>query len=68
MRISRQTELSAKFPIHVVCEWLGNSRLIAKEHYLRATEDDFRAAVEKATYLTTQQATASARIVRARRI
>src|SRR5436190_4729540 len=26
MRASRQTELSQSFPIHVVCEWLGNSR------------------------------------------
>jgi hypothetical protein len=29
------------FPINVVCEWLGNSRLIAQEHYLRVTEADF---------------------------
>jgi hypothetical protein len=29
LRITRQTELAATFPIHVVCEWLGNSTLIA---------------------------------------
>ena len=44
MRISRQTELSARHPIHVVCSWLGNSRLIAQEHYLRVTDSDFDAA------------------------
>jgi integrase len=41
---SRETELMQTHPIHVVCEWLGNSRLIAQEHYLRVTETDFEAA------------------------
>jgi integrase len=45
LRATRQTELSARFPIHVVCEWLGNSRLVAQEHYLRVTDADFAAAV-----------------------
>jgi hypothetical protein len=44
LRASRQTELMQNLPIHVVCEWLGNSRLIAQEHYLRVTETDFEAA------------------------
>src|SRR5205807_1357932 len=42
LRASRETELAAVFPLHVVCDWLGNSTLIAKKHYLQVTEDDFR--------------------------
>jgi len=45
LRATRQTELSAEFPLHVVCEWLGNSGVIAQEHYLRVTEADFGRAV-----------------------
>jgi integrase len=45
LRASRQTELMKRFPIHVVCEWLGNSRLIAQEHYLRVTDEDYAAAL-----------------------
>jgi integrase len=48
LRSSRQTELAARFPLHVVCEWLGNSKLIAQEHYLRVTEADFAKAKESA--------------------
>jgi integrase len=48
MRASRETELAASHPIHVVCEWIGNSRLIAQEHYLRVTQADFDAAVQHA--------------------
>ncbi len=44
LRLSRQTELAAEFPLHVVCEWLGNSKLVAQEHYLRVTDADFEAA------------------------
>jgi len=55
LRASRQTELMQTFPIHVVCEWLGNSRLIAQEHYLRVTEADFRAASEKVAQIVARQ-------------
>ena len=34
MRASRQNELAAEYPIHIVCRWLGNSALIANKHYL----------------------------------
>jgi len=47
LRASRQTELAAEHPLHVVCEWIGNSRLIAQEHYLRVTKADFQKATEK---------------------
>jgi integrase len=45
LRASRQTELEGQgFPQHVVCGWLGNSPKVAREHYLRATDDDFQKA------------------------
>ena len=46
LRATRQTELTAEFPLHVVCEWIGNSKLIAQEHYLRVTDGDFEKAVQ----------------------
>jgi integrase len=46
LRASRQTELAAVYPLHVVCQWIGNSALIAQKHYLQTTEDDFRRAAE----------------------
>ena len=41
MRASRETELAAEYPLHVVCAWIGNSALIANKHYLQVTEADF---------------------------
>lgn len=41
LRASRQTELAAEYPIHVVCEWIGNTQAVAKEHYLRVTDADY---------------------------
>lgn len=41
LRASRQTELTAQFPLHVVCEWIGNSALIADKHYLQVTDDHY---------------------------
>lgn len=48
LRASRQTELAATFPIHVVCEWIGNSEAIAKDHYLSVTEENFDRATGSA--------------------
>ena len=44
LRASRQNELAAKLPIHIVCAWIGNSALIAQKHYLTVTDADFEAA------------------------
>ena len=43
-RSSRQTELEAEFPLHVVCKWLGNSESTAKRHYLKLRESHFEQA------------------------
>ena len=44
LRATRQTELASVLPAHVVCEWLGNSEAVAKEHYLQVTEAHFKQA------------------------
>ena len=41
LRASRQTELSDQFPQRVVCQWLGNSEDVAKEHYLNVMDVHF---------------------------
>lgn len=46
LRASCETDLCERFPLHVVCEWLGNSEAVAKEHYLVVTEDHFRSAAQ----------------------
>lgn len=47
LRSSRQTELAGEFPEHVVCSWLGNSKAVAREHYLQVRDSDFERAVER---------------------
>lgn len=59
MRSTRQTELSESFPSHVVCGWLGNSRVVAEKHYLQTTEEHFAKALEKAVRNPVQQPAAS---------
>ena len=44
LRSTRQTELAADHPAHVVCAWMGNSRDVAAEHYLQVTGQDFARA------------------------
>ncbi len=44
LRASRETELAADFPIHVVTSWLGNTPRIAMKHYLQTTDADFERA------------------------
>ena len=46
LRASRQTELVGRYPIHVVCAWLGNTAAVAAEHYLQVTEDHYRSAAQ----------------------
>ncbi len=47
LRATRETELSERWPIKTVCEWIGNSRLVAAEHYLTVPEEHFQQAVVK---------------------
>jgi integrase len=44
LRATRQTELAQTYPDYVVCEWIGNSKAVATEHYLQVTEEHFERA------------------------
>lgn len=44
MRSSRETELTERFPVHVVTAWLGNTPEIARKHYLQVTDQHFQQA------------------------
>jgi integrase len=69
LRASRQTELNARFPLHVVCEWLGNTPAVAAASYLMVRESDFEAATDrdkKAVQNPVQQAAELARTERQR--
>ena len=44
LRATRETELAATYPIHVVCEWMGNTLAVANRNYLKATDADFARA------------------------
>jgi len=55
MRASRETELAAEFPIHVVTAWIGNSVSVATKHYLQVRESDFEKAAQKALHNPVQQ-------------
>lgn len=45
LRSSRETELVAVHPLHVVTKWIGNSARVAQKHYLQVTDADFDRAV-----------------------
>ncbi len=64
LRATRETELAERYPIHVVCAWIGNSRAVAQSHYLQVTEEHFEQAAMGAGEVAqkaAQQATESAR-------
>jgi integrase len=44
LRSSRQTELTESWPAHVVCAWIGNSEVVARDHYLQITDEHFTKA------------------------
>jgi hypothetical protein len=57
MRSSRETELAARFPLHVATAWMGNSEIVAAKHYLQVREEDFDEAL-KAVQKPVQQGAA----------
>ena len=62
MRASRETELAANYPVHVVTAWLGNTPRIALKHYLMTTETDFDRAAGGGAESGAFQSTFPARI------
>jgi integrase len=45
LRSTRETELVEQHPEHVVCKWLGNSKIIARRHYLQVRDEHFARAL-----------------------
>lgn len=37
LRSSAETDMMARFPLHVCCKWCGNSPKVAQRHYLQVT-------------------------------
>lgn len=56
LRASAETDLMEKYPLHVVCQWIGNSPRIAAKHYLMVT----KAHIEQATGARKSAANAAA--------
>jgi len=50
LRASRETELADQFPEHVACYWAGNSKVIARKHYLQVTDEHYKSALQKALH------------------
>jgi integrase len=46
LRSTRETELAATYPLHVVCAWIGNTARVAAGHYLQVTDLDFKRAAQ----------------------
>ena len=55
LRSSRETELAQRFPMHVVCTWIGNSEPVAAKHYLQVTDEHYEQAVGEAVQNPVQQ-------------
>jgi len=51
LRSSAQTDLANRFPAHVVCDWLGNTAIVAVNHYLQVTDAHFEAAQSGAVHV-----------------
>jgi integrase len=44
LRSSCETDLTANFPLHVACAWIGNTEAVAIKHYLQVTDEHFATA------------------------
>jgi integrase len=54
LRSTRETELAAEHPIHVVCNWIGNSIQIASRNYLQVRDADFAKASQDVRHIPLQ--------------
>ncbi len=63
LRATRETELAERFPMHVVCAWIGNTQAVAMKHYLQVTDTHFEqgAGGKKALQNPVQQKSAKGR-------
>ncbi len=49
LRSTRETELAESFSEHVACAWIGNSKAVAREHYLQVRDADYERAIQAPT-------------------
>jgi len=61
LRSTRETELAEKYPLHVVCAWIGNSQPVAAKHYLQVTDEHFAKALQNPVHFPVQYAAARPR-------
>lgn len=47
MRASCETDLARRFPLAVVCKWIGNTQAVALRHYVDVTDADFERAANE---------------------
>ncbi len=63
LRATRETELADIYPEHVVCKWIGNSRVVARKHYFQVTEEHFAKAVGSTVKQAAQNAARQAAVL-----
>jgi len=44
LRSTRETELCERWPEYIICAWIGNTKAVARKHYLQVTEEHFEQA------------------------
>jgi len=64
LRASCETDLVERFPAHVACAWIGNSEVVARDHYLQVTDRHFETAISR-TNLEVSSSESSALITEA---
>ena len=55
LRSTRETELAERWPEHVVCAWIGHSRVVARKHYLQVTDEHFEQAAQNAAQYSAER-------------
>ncbi len=48
LRASCETDLATRYPLHVACAWIGNSKAVAQKHYLMTHDGHFANALQNA--------------------
>ncbi len=48
LRASRENELMQQYPAHLVLAWIGHTAAVARDHYLKVTDEDYDRASGKA--------------------
>ncbi len=66
LRSTRETELAEQHPLQAVCQWIGNSQVVAQKHYLQVTSEHFERAASVPHKSAAESGAASARNARKR--